>query len=83
MQSMIPKLDAESLAPVSWPAAPALEWCPPGHGDVYGALRRSGMLDALLEQGFRYAMISNADNLGATAGPADRRARRSARGSRS
>jgi UTP--glucose-1-phosphate uridylyltransferase len=65
MQSMIPKLDANTLAPVSWPPAPALEWCPPGHGDVYGALRRSGMLSALLEQGFRYAMISNSDNLGA------------------
>jgi UTP--glucose-1-phosphate uridylyltransferase len=65
MQSMIPKLDADTLEPVSWPPAPALEWCPPGHGDVYGALRRSGMLDALLEQDFRYAMISNSDNLGA------------------
>ena len=32
---------------------------------MYGALRRSGMLDALLKQGFRYAMISNSDNLGA------------------
>ncbi len=66
---MIPKLDAADLTPVSWPAAPALEWCPPGHGDVYGALRRSGMLDALLERGFRYAMISNSDNLGATLDP--------------
>ncbi len=64
LQSMIPKLDAETLAPVSWPRAPALEWCPPGHGDVYGALRRSGMLASLLSRGFRYAMISNADNLG-------------------
>src|SRR5207302_1119111 len=44
MQSMIPKLDAESRAPVSWPDQPSLEWNPPGHGDVYGALRRSGML---------------------------------------
>ncbi len=69
LQSMIPKLEAESLAPVSWPQAPALEWCPPGHGDVYGALRRSGMLDALLGHGFRYAMISNADNTGATLDP--------------
>ncbi len=69
LQSMIPKLDAESLAPISWPQAPALEWCPPGHGDVYGALRRSGMLAALLERGFRYAMISNADNTGATLDP--------------
>ncbi len=66
LQSMVPKLDAETLEPVSWPANPGLEWCPPGHGDVYGALRRSGMLAALLERGFRYAMISNADNLGAT-----------------
>jgi UTP--glucose-1-phosphate uridylyltransferase len=69
MQSMIPKLDAERMTPVSWPAAPELEWCPPGHGDVYGALRRSGMLDALLAQNFRYAMISNSDNLGATLHP--------------
>ena len=66
---MVPKLDADTLMPVSWPAAPALEWCPPGHGDVYGALRSSGMLDALRERGFRYAMISNADNLGATVDP--------------
>ena len=69
LQSMIPKLDAESLAPISWPRAPALEWCPPGHGDVYGALRRSGMLAALLDRGIHYAMISNSDNLGATLDP--------------
>ena len=69
LQSMIPKIEADSHEPVSWPTAPALEWCPPGHGDVYGALRRSGMLDALLERGFRYAMISNSDNLGARLDP--------------
>ncbi|MGI8714374.1 MAG: UTP--glucose-1-phosphate uridylyltransferase [Solirubrobacteraceae bacterium] len=65
LQSVIPKLDAETLAPVSWPQAPSNEWVPPGHGDVYGALRRSGMLDELRARGIRYAMISNADNLGA------------------
>ena len=69
LQSMIPKLDAATLAPVLWPPDPSLEWCPPGHGDVYGALRRSGMLDALLARGFEYAMISNADNLGSTLDP--------------
>jgi UTP--glucose-1-phosphate uridylyltransferase len=69
LQSMEPKLDAERLGPVSWPADPALEWCPPGHGDVYGALRRSGALATLLEQGFQYAMLSNSDNLGATVDP--------------
>jgi UTP--glucose-1-phosphate uridylyltransferase len=65
LQSMVPKLDAERLEPIKWPSAPSLEWNPPGHGDVYPALRGSGMLATLLEQGFRYAMISNADNLGA------------------
>jgi UTP--glucose-1-phosphate uridylyltransferase len=69
MQSMVPKLEAETLEPIEWPKQPSLEWAPPGHGDVYGALRRSGMLDALLERGFRYAMLSNSDNLGATIEP--------------
>ncbi len=69
MQSMVPKLDAEDLGPVSWPPEQELEWCPPGHGDVYGALRRAGVLSTLLEQGFEYVMISNSDNLGATADP--------------
>jgi UTP--glucose-1-phosphate uridylyltransferase len=65
MQSMIPKLTEDTLEPVSWAKEPSLEWCPPGHGDVYGALRRSGVLGELLEAGLRYAMISNSDNLGA------------------
>jgi UTP--glucose-1-phosphate uridylyltransferase len=69
LQSMIPKLDADTLEPVVWETDPALEWCPPGHGDVYSALRGSGALAALLERGFSYAMISNADNLGATPDP--------------
>ncbi len=66
LQDMLPKLDARTFEPVSWPAAPALEWYPPGHGAVYGALRSSGMLDGLRGRGFGYAMLSNADNLGAT-----------------
>jgi len=69
LQSMVPKLDAETMAPAQWPADPALEWCPPGHGDVYGALRRSGMLAELLSRGITVAMISNADNLGSTLDP--------------
>jgi UTP--glucose-1-phosphate uridylyltransferase len=69
MQSMIPKLDAEQMCPVSWPPNLTQEWCPPGHGDVYGALRRSGILGRLLDEGFRYAMLSNSDNLGARVDP--------------
>jgi UTP--glucose-1-phosphate uridylyltransferase len=69
MQSMVPKLETETLAPASWPKEPGLEWAPPGHGDVYGAIRRSGLLTTLLDEGFRYAMISNSDNLGAWVEP--------------
>ncbi len=65
LQSREPKLRADDLTPVSWPADPALEWCPPGHGDVYPALDASGVLDQLLNRGFTYLFVSNSDNLGA------------------
>jgi UTP--glucose-1-phosphate uridylyltransferase len=65
LQSQEPKLRADDLTPVTWPADPSLEWCPPGHGDLYPTLLTSGVLDALLDAGFRYANASNADNLGA------------------
>jgi UTP--glucose-1-phosphate uridylyltransferase len=70
LQNQEPKLLAEDLTPVSWPADPSLEWCPPGHGDLYTAILSSGVLEALLEQGYRYANTSNADNLGAAPNPA-------------
>ena len=65
MQNQVPKVDAATLGPVTWPADAELEWCPPGHGDLYPALSGSGWLDALLERGVKYAFISNSDNLGA------------------
>jgi UTP--glucose-1-phosphate uridylyltransferase len=66
VQGKVPKLDADDLEPVSWPDDPDLEWAPPGHGDLYTSLVTSGMLDQLLERGYEYAFVSNADNLGAT-----------------
>jgi UDP-N-acetylglucosamine pyrophosphorylase len=69
MQNQIPKIDAASLGPVVWPADPSLEWCPPGHGDLYPALVGSGWLDRLLAEGVRYAFVSNSDNLGAILDP--------------
>ena len=65
LQSAEPKILADGLRPVSWPADPSLEWCPPGHGDLYPALWGTGLLDALVEAGFRYATVANGDNLGA------------------
>ena len=65
LQNKEPKLLVDGLTPVEWPADPDLEWCPPGHGDIYTAILDAGVLDALLDAGFRYAMVSNSDNLGA------------------
>ena len=67
LQGREPKIRAEDLQPVRWPADPELEWCPPGHGDIYPALAATGTLDALLDAGLRYAFVSNSDNLGALA----------------
>ncbi len=69
MQNQIPKIDAASLKPVEWPADPQMEWCPPGHGDLYPALLGSGWLERLLSEGVKYAFVSNSDNLGAILDP--------------
>jgi UTP--glucose-1-phosphate uridylyltransferase len=61
-----PKIWKADLSPVTWPADPDKEWYPPGHGDIYLTLQTSGMLHQLLAQGYEYAFVSNADNLGAT-----------------
>jgi UTP--glucose-1-phosphate uridylyltransferase len=69
LQNKVPKITADDMQPGSWPADPRLEWAPPGHGDLYTALVTSGMLDELLEHGYRFAFVSNSDNLGAVLDP--------------
>jgi UTP--glucose-1-phosphate uridylyltransferase len=69
LQHKEPKITQSDLSPVSWPANPALEWCPPGHGDIYIALVTSGALERLLDGGYKYAFVSNSDNLGAALSP--------------
>jgi len=69
LQSKVPKLRAKDLQPVRYPTNPGLEWCPPGHGEIYSALKGSGLLAQLLSQGICYAFVSNIDNLGATVEP--------------
>jgi UTP--glucose-1-phosphate uridylyltransferase len=69
LQNKEPKLRVDDLTPVSWPVDPSLEWCPPGHGDIYTALRGSGLLDAMIEAGFTQVFVSNSDNLGALPDP--------------
>ena len=65
MQNRVPKILADGLAPASCPEQPELEWCPPGHGDLFSTIWESGLLDVLEERGFKYLFISNSDNLGA------------------
>ena len=69
LQNWAPKLERDSLEPVNHPVNPDLEWCPPGHADVYPTLEGSGWLDRLLDVGVKYAFISNSDNLGAVLDP--------------
>lgn len=52
------------LLPVAWPQNPELEWCPPGHGDLYTSLAAFGLLSALLAAGMRWCFVSNSNNLG-------------------
>lgn len=65
IQHQEPKILARTGEPVSYPEDPTLEWCPPGHGDLYSTIWESGILDKLSECGFSYLFISNSDNLGA------------------
>ena len=70
LQHKVPKIVREDLSPAVSESNPDLGWCPPGHGDIYTALITSGMLDKLLGKGYRYAFVSNSDNLGAVIDPA-------------
>jgi UTP--glucose-1-phosphate uridylyltransferase len=70
LQNVVPKILADSLEPAVHEADPRLQWCPPGHGDLYVAIAASGMLQQLIDSGIDYIFVSNADNLGAVLDPA-------------
>jgi UTP--glucose-1-phosphate uridylyltransferase len=69
LQNMVPKVLEEGLTPAQHDEQPELGWCPPGHGDLYTAIKGSGLLDQLIGRGIEYAFVSNADNLGAALDP--------------
>jgi len=66
LQNRIPRIHEKDRLPVEHQADRQLEWCPPGHGDIYVCLQHSGLLDRLIGAGVRFLFVSNADNLGAT-----------------
>merc|ERR1719217_303623 len=66
VQNKAPKVCAADKTPAVCASDPSHEWCPPGHGDLYPAMRGSGALDKMLGMGLKYMFVSNSDNLGAT-----------------
>ena len=60
-----PRTSPRSAGPTTRPWSGAR----PGHGDLYTALRGTGLLDAMIEAGFTQVFVSNSDNLGAVPDP--------------
>jgi UTP--glucose-1-phosphate uridylyltransferase len=68
LQHEVPRIDRSTNLPLRF-AEVSESWAPAGHGDIYLALRTSGMLQRLLDTGYRWAYVSNMDNLAATVDP--------------
>ncbi|KAF8200992.1 UTP-glucose-1-phosphate uridylyltransferase [Pholiota molesta] len=65
-QSRYPRILKESMSLLAKDVQESkTAWYPPGHGDLFNALQRSGVLDRLLSEGKQYLFVSNSDNLGA------------------
>ncbi len=64
LQNMFPRIKRDDFTALNLEDDNS-NWNPPGHGDIYGALNSSGILDQLIDKGIKYAFISNSDNLGA------------------
>ncbi len=67
IQNQVPRLVESTLDPLE--TGTDEDWTPPGHGDVYGSLQRTGLLDRLRKDGIKWAFISNLDNLAACLEP--------------
>lgn len=69
LQHKVPRIDTATAGPLST-GDPSEWWAPPGHGDIYLALFAGGLLRRLVDHGYRWAFVSNVDNLAATVDPA-------------
>jgi len=65
VQNKFPRITQDGFLPFEHPDKQQ-RWNPPGHGDIFTALSEKGILDGLIATGYRYAFVSNADNLGAS-----------------
>ncbi len=67
IQNQVPRLLQDSLLPMETDTDD--DWAPPGHGDVFISLKRTGILERLIKSGKKWAFISNLDNLAACLEP--------------
>ncbi|MBU3915209.1 UTP--glucose-1-phosphate uridylyltransferase [bacterium] len=65
-QNKFPRLRKDSLMPLSYQKYGQQSFYPPGHGDFYQSIEKTGILDQLIQQGKKILFIANADNLGAS-----------------
>jgi UTP--glucose-1-phosphate uridylyltransferase len=65
-QSRYPLLYKDTLSPLSDCQSNPDSWYPPGSGEVFNCLHRSGLLEKFLKEGKDYMFLSNVENLGAT-----------------
>ncbi len=65
-QNRFPRLRKDSLLPLSKQKYAQQYSYPPGHGDFYQSIDKTGILDQLIKQGKKYMFVANADNLGAS-----------------
>jgi UTP--glucose-1-phosphate uridylyltransferase len=63
LQSQTPRLLRNDFSPLN--TGTDDDWSPPGHGDLFDSLKRSKMLEDLLDKGYKWAFVSNLDNLAA------------------
>ncbi|KAK3586183.1 hypothetical protein CHS0354_013133 [Potamilus streckersoni] len=64
-QNKFHRLDRRSMLPLDPKEFGDEAFYPPGHGDFYYCIEKSGLLDKLIRAGKDYIFISNIDNLGA------------------
>jgi len=72
-QSRFPRMRKDTLNPCcsDGKAIHPQEWNPPGSGDVFRSLKRSGYLDKFMKEGKKFAFISNVENIGGIPGRVD------------
>ncbi|PRP89047.1 UDP-glucose pyrophosphorylase [Planoprotostelium fungivorum] len=66
VQSEHPLMHKDTLAPVAKSKDERQFWIPPGSGEVFQGLMRSGLLEKFRSQGKEFLFISNIENMGAT-----------------